>query len=123
MSSINFLTTNFTIIDSETNSIEEDEKIDDILENITMRHPRSPFILFVIDKLEKNKKEKGINKSKPLNFKDFSLEWRQLKDNEKCIYNMTPPDIKKSLHAKVADYYENLLKKNIMNHGRLLIST
>ncbi|KAL6624122.1 hypothetical protein U3516DRAFT_795163 [Neocallimastix sp. 'constans'] len=42
---------------------------------------------------------------------------------QKCIYNMTPPDIKKSLHAKVADYYENLLKKNIMNHGRLLIST
>ncbi|OUM61559.1 hypothetical protein PIROE2DRAFT_12425 [Piromyces sp. E2] len=42
---------------------------------------------------------------------------------QKCIYNMTPPDIKKSLHARVADYYENLLKKNIMNHGRLLIST
>jgi len=42
---------------------------------------------------------------------------------QKCIYNMTPPDIKRSLHAKVADYYENLLKKNIMNHGRLLIST
>lgn len=42
---------------------------------------------------------------------------------QKCIYNMTPPDIKKSLHTKVANYYENLLKKNIMNHGRLLIST
>ncbi|ORX52155.1 hypothetical protein BCR36DRAFT_287302 [Piromyces finnis] len=42
---------------------------------------------------------------------------------QKCIYNMTPPDIKKSLHAKIADYYENLLKKNIMNHRRLVIST
>lgn len=64
-----------------------DDQIDDLLENINLKRPRSSYTHFCIDEIEKYKNK---NKDKKIDLKTFSSEcaekWAKLSDKEKKIY-------------------------------------
>ena len=69
-------------------SIFEDDKIDEILENITLKKPRNGYTHFCIEEVEKLKKN---NKSPKIDLKKFSSEyskkWKDLNDKERKKYD------------------------------------
>jgi hypothetical protein len=48
---------------SQKSKILEDDKIDEILENITLKRPRNPYTYFCIEEVEKFKKRIKVKKS------------------------------------------------------------
>ena len=70
---------------SQINKVLEDEEIDEILENITLKRPRTSYTHFCMDEIEKFKK-----KNKKFELKTFSKEcaskWAKLAKNEKEKY-------------------------------------
>jgi len=73
---------------SKKKSILEDDKIDEILENITLKKPRNGYIHFCIEEVEKLKKK---NKSTKIELKKSSSEcakkWKDLNDKERKKYD------------------------------------
>ena len=73
---------------SQKSKILEDDKIDEILENITLKRPRNPYTYFCIEEVEKFKKK---NKGEKIELKTFSAEcaskWKKLGDKDKSKYN------------------------------------
>ena len=68
--------------------LEEEEEIDRIIENITLKRPRNAYTQFCIEEAEKFKSK---NKNKNIDLKTFSGEcankWKKLSDKEKDKYN------------------------------------
>ena len=73
---------------SQKNKILEEDKVDEILEDITLKRPRNPYTQFCMEEVEKFKNK---NKSKKIELKTFSGEcaakWAKLADKEKDKYN------------------------------------
>ena len=72
---------------SQSNKVVEDEEIDEIMENIDLKRPRSAYTHFCIDEIEKFKKK---SKDKKLDLASFSKEcankWHELSEKEKSKY-------------------------------------
>ena len=72
---------------SQSNKIADDDEIDEIMENITLKRPRSAYTHFCIDEIENFRKK---NKGKAFELKTFSKEcakkWADLSDKEKDKY-------------------------------------
>ena len=73
---------------SQKERILKDDEIDRIMEDITLKKPRSGYTHFCIDEVEKFKKK---NKAKKIDLKTFSKEcaakWKELSDKEKEKYD------------------------------------
>ena len=73
---------------SQKEKILRDDKLDEIMENITLNRPRSGYTHFCIEEIEKFKNK---NKSKKIDLKTFSKEcaskWAKLSEKEKSKYN------------------------------------
>ena len=72
---------------SQKKKILEEDQVDEILENITLKRPRNPYTQFCMEEAEKFKNK---NKSKKIELKTFSGEcaskWKKLGDKEKDKY-------------------------------------
>jgi len=72
---------------SQKSQVYRDEEIDEILENINLKRPRSMYTHFCLAEIEKEKKK---NKNKKIELKTFSAEcpnrWKELSDKEKEKY-------------------------------------
>ena len=70
-----------------TSYFEEDEKIDEIMKDITVKHPRNPFTHFVLNEAENFKLK---NKDIKIDFKEFSFnceeKWKKLSIADKKHY-------------------------------------
>ena len=73
---------------SQKSKILQDDEIDEIMENITLKRPRNAYTQFCMDEVEKFKSK---NKKEKINLKEFSGEcaakWKKLGDKEKTKYN------------------------------------
>ena len=73
---------------SQKNKILEEDQIDEIMENITLKRPRNAYTQFCMEEVEKFKNK---NKSKKIVLKTFSKEcaekWTKLSQKEKDKYN------------------------------------
>ena len=73
---------------SQKDKILKDDQLDEIMENITLKRPRSGYTHFCIEEVEKFKNK---NKTKKIDLKTFSKEcaakWAKLSDKEKAKYN------------------------------------
>ena len=73
---------------SQRSKILQDDEIDEIMENITLKRPRNAYTQFCMDEVEKFKSK---NKKEKINLKEFSGEcaakWKKLGDKEKTKYN------------------------------------
>ena len=71
----------------KSQQIYKDDEIDEILENINLKRPRSMYTHFCLAEIEKEKKK---NKNKKIDLKTFSAEcaskWKDLSDKEKEKY-------------------------------------
>ena len=71
----------------KTQQIYKDDEIDEILENINLKRPRSMYTHFCLGEIEKEKKK---NKNKKIDLKTFSAEcaskWKDLSDKDKEKY-------------------------------------
>lgn len=93
----------------------EDEEIDEIMENIDLKRPRSAYTHFCLDEIEKYKNK---NKGKKIDLTIFSKEcakkWKELSDKEKDKYNERfeedkikyKSDLEKVKHHLFKDYNE-----------------
>lgn len=93
---------------SQSNKVYEDEEIDEIMEKITLKRPRSSYTQFCMEEI---KKFKSKNKNKKIDMKTFSKEcagkWAQLSEKEKKSYLKSWEEEKiqyKSDLAKVRHY-------------------
>ena len=72
---------------SQTNKVFDEEELDEILENINLKRPRSMYTHFCLEEIEKFKNK---NKNKKIDLKTFSKEcakkWNELSDKEKKKY-------------------------------------
>ena len=72
---------------SQTNKVFDEEELDEILENINLKRPRSMYTHFCLEEIEKFKNK---NKNKKIDLKTFSKEcakkWKDLSDKEKKKY-------------------------------------
>ena len=79
----NFLTPK---LEENFSSVEEDDKIDEIIENIKLLPPRSAYTHFCIDEAHKfkmiNKQKINITKSSA----EWAKKWARLSQNEKAKY-------------------------------------
>ena len=73
---------------SQKTKILEQDKIDDLLENITLKRPRNAYTQFCIEEVEKYKNK---NKGKKISLREFSGQcaekWKDLSEKEKGKYN------------------------------------
>ena len=73
---------------SQKNKILEEDQLDEIMENITLKRPRNAYTQFCMEEVEKFKNK---NKSKKINLKTFSGEcaekWGKLSEKEKAKYH------------------------------------
>ena len=73
---------------SQSSKVIDDEEIDDIMENIDLKRPRTAYTHFCLDEVERFKKK---NKDKKIVLKTFSKEcaekWAKLSEKEKKEYN------------------------------------
>ena len=71
----------------KSSQVYNDDEIDEILENISLKRPRTMYTHFCISEIEKNKNK---NKNKKIDLKTFSKElaekWKDLSDKEKEKY-------------------------------------
>ena len=73
---------------SQSNKIMEDDEIDEIMENIDLKRPRSGYTHFCMDEAENfKKKNKGKKLDLPTFSKDCARKWTELSDKEKDKYN------------------------------------
>ena len=98
---------------SQSSKIVDDEEIDEIMENIDLKRPRSAYTHFCIDEVENFKKK---NKGKKLDLPTFSKEcagkWSELSKKEKDKYNLKfeedkmkyKSDLEKVRHYLFKDY-------------------
>ena len=69
---------------SKDNQLEFDDKVDEIMKNITLKKPRNPFTQFVLTEIdEKKSKNKAIKLNIPDLSKECSEKWQKLKDQDK----------------------------------------
>ena len=72
---------------SQKSQVYKDDEIDEILENINLKRPRSMYTHFCLAEIEKEKKK---NKNKKIDLKTFSAEcaskWKELPEKEKEKY-------------------------------------
>ena len=72
---------------SQSNKVVEDEEIDEIMENIDLKRPRSAYTHFCIEEIEKiKKKSKDQNIDLPSLSKECAAKWHDLNDKEKSKY-------------------------------------
>jgi len=68
-------------------SLKEDEKIEEIIKNITITHPKNPFTQFVLNEIENFKLK---NKDVKFDFQEFSFnceeKWKNLSTTDKKKY-------------------------------------
>ena len=64
--------------------LESDEKIDQIIKDITLKRPRNPYTQFVLNEVAKLRSK---NKSKPIDIKELNAicveKWKKIRDSEK----------------------------------------
>ena len=67
--------------------LESDEKIDQIIKDITLKRPRNPYTQFVLNEVAKLRSK---NKSKPIDIKELNAicveKWKKIRDSEKKKY-------------------------------------
>ena len=72
---------------NSSQKVYNDDEIDEVLENITLKRPRTSYTQFCMEEVEKFKNK---NKSKKIDLKTFSKEcaskWSKLSDKEKSRY-------------------------------------
>ena len=72
---------------SQKSQVYKDDEIDEILENINLKRPRSMYTHFCLAEIEKEKKK---NKNKKIDLKTFSAEcasrWKELSEKEREKY-------------------------------------
>ena len=73
---------------SQSSKIMEDDEIDEIMENIDLKRPRSGYTHFCMDEAGNfKKKNKGKKLDLPTFSKDCARKWTELSDKEKDKYN------------------------------------
>jgi hypothetical protein len=69
------------------NTLVEDDEIDEILENISLKRPRTSYTHFCIDEIEKFKnKNKGEKIELPKFVKECAEKWKKISDKERKKY-------------------------------------
>ena len=72
---------------TKNSTLEDEEKIDQIIKDITLKPPRNPYTQFVIVEKEAYKTKNKEKKLVLTNFnKDCATKWKNLSDNEKKPY-------------------------------------
>jgi hypothetical protein len=66
---------------NKDNQLDFDDKIDEIMKDITLKRPRNPYTQFVLDQVKS--KDKGIKLNIPDLSKECSEKWQKLKDQDK----------------------------------------
>ena len=89
-------------IKSKEEELNEDEKIDKILKDITLKNPRSPYTLFVLNEIElikaKNKDPKFVfTEMNPI----LSEKWNNIKEEEKKKYEKLHKEEKNKYKAEI----------------------
>lgn len=87
---------------TKDNQFDIDEKIDEIMKNITLKRPRNPFTQFILNEVDQLKSK---NKNKKINIQDLSAQcsekWKKLKDEEKKKYSKLFEDEKVKFKADI----------------------
>ena len=109
ISKINFEENNEQTID--------EDKLDEILENITLKPPKNYFAIYSVEKYNEQKaKNKNFNENFVLFNRECTLKWAKMDDEEKAIYKQKAEEEKKRYqyeieiirHYLFKDYNENI---------------
>lgn len=104
---------------SQSSKVIDDDEIDEIMENIDLKRPRTAYTHFCLDEVEKFKKK---NKDKKIVLKTFSREcankWAELSNKEKKEYNEKFEEDKSKYKADLEKVRHYLFKDyNDVVHG------